>query len=686
MSNSDDSTVTYTEVSSSFEDLSDIGSPGVDRLPMMPQDPYTYVEAALQPPPSLDYPLPAAISPTADSPGYIPESKPNVDLEEDDEDPEEDPTDYPTDRDDDDEDEEEKESSRDEADDEEEEHPDPTDSTEIARLLTIPTPSSPLSPWSSPLPLILSPLPRILSPPLPISSPPLPASLTYPLGYRAAMIRLRANIPSTSHLLPSSTPPSGTPPLLHIPLPTSSPPLLLPSTSHRADVLEVTLPPWKRLCITLVDEIRRDPKRKDTDEIYERLDDAQVDRVLMSGQLNMLRRDRRTHACTARMMESESRLSREAWVQSIDASDTACAKVAALQRQQGPTRGPTHPKAPEEADKIGRYIGGLLNMIHGSVMASNPKSMQDVIKFTTELIDKKISTFDERQANNKRKFKDTSKNNQNQQQNKKQNTGRAYTAGFDDKKPYGCSKPLCSKCNYYDDGQCALKCHKCNRVGHLAHVCRSVVNVNTANNQRGAEAGTNPDSNVVTDTFLLNNRYAFIFYDTGADRIFLSTTFSSQIDITPTTLDHYYEETKDKSEKKRLEDVPIVQDFLEVFLEDFLGLPLTQQVEFQIDLIPGAARVGRAPYRLARSKMKELSDQLKELSNKGFIRPSSLPWGAPVLFFKKKDGSFQMCIDYRELNKLMVKNRYPLPRIDDLFDQLQGLSVYSEIDLRSVYH
>nr|GEZ52449.1 putative reverse transcriptase domain-containing protein [Tanacetum cinerariifolium] len=104
------------------------------------------------------------------------------------------------------------------------------------------------------------------------------------------------------------------------------------------------------------------------------------------------------------------------------------------------------------------------------------------------------------------------------------------------------------------------------------------------------------------------------------------------------------------------------------------------------DLVPGAAPVARAPYRLAPSEMKELSDQLKELADKGFIRPSSSPWGAPVLFVKKKDGSFRMCIDYWELNKLTVKNRYPLPRIDDLFDQLPGSSVYSKIDLRSGYH
>nr|GFB61329.1 putative reverse transcriptase domain-containing protein [Tanacetum cinerariifolium] len=116
------------------------------------------------------------------------------------------------------------------------------------------------------------------------------------------------------------------------------------------------------------------------------------------------------------------------------------------------------------------------------------------------------------------------------------------------------------------------------------------------------------------------------------------------------------------------------------------GLPPPRQVEFRIDLAPGAAPVARAPYRLAPSEMKELAKELQELSEKGFIHPSSSSWGVPVLFVKKKDGSFRMCIDYRELNKLTVKNRYPLPRIDDLFDQLQGSSVYSKIDLRTGYH
>ncbi|GKF97225.1 hypothetical protein Tco_0293046, partial [Tanacetum coccineum] len=144
--------------------------------------------------------------------------------------------------------------------------------------------------------------------------------------------------------------------------------------------------------------------------------------------------------------------------------------------------------------------------------------------------------------------------------------------------------------------------------------------------------------------------------------------------------------TEQESKEKLLEDVPVIQDFPKVFPKDLPGLPPPRQVEFRIDLIPGATPVARAPYRLAPTEMKELSKQLQELLEKGFIRPSSSPWGAPVLFVKKKDGSFQMCINYRELNKLTIKNRYTLLRIDVLFDQLQGSSVYSKIDLRSGYH
>ncbi|GJX24621.1 putative reverse transcriptase domain-containing protein, partial [Tanacetum coccineum] len=145
-------------------------------------------------------------------------------------------------------------------------------------------------------------------------------------------------------------------------------------------------------------------------------------------------------------------------------------------------------------------------------------------------------------------------------------------------------------------------------------------------------------------------------------------------------------EEETEASEKRIEDVPVVRDFPDVFPEDFPGLPPTRQVEFHIELIPRATPVARAPYRLAPAEMKELAEQLKELSDKGFIRLNSSPWGAPILFVKKKDGSFRICIDYRELNKLTVKNHYPLPRIDDLFDQLRGSSIYSKIDLRSGYH
>ncbi|GJW45731.1 putative reverse transcriptase domain-containing protein [Tanacetum coccineum] len=241
----------------------------------------------------------------------------------------------------------------------------------------------------------------------------------------------------------------------------------------------------------------------------------------------------------------------------------------------------------EESDKIEKHVGGLPDMIHGSVKASMPKTMQDAIEFATELMDKKIGTFAERQANNKRKFDDTSKNNKNQQQPpKRQNVARAYTAGSGEKKPYEGSKPLCPKCNYHHEGQSAPKCHKCNRVGHLARDCKSPTNANNNNNNQrapranpgvltcfecGAQghfkkdcpklkngnqgnqtgvgnararayvigaARTNPNANVVMGMFLLNNHYASILFDTGADRSFVSTAFISLIDIIPIPLDY----------------------------------------------------------------------------------------------------------------------------------------------------
>nr|GEX02801.1 hypothetical protein [Tanacetum cinerariifolium] len=148
----------------------------------------------------------------------------------------------------------------------------------------------------------------------------------------------------------------------------------------------------------------------------------------------------------------------------------------------------------EESDKIKKYVGGLPDMIHKSVVASKPKTMQEAIEFATKLMDKKIRTFAERETATKRKFENTLRNTQNEQQhsNKRQNTDRVYTAASGEKKQYGGSKPLCAKCNYHHDGPCARKCRNCNKIGHFARDCRSAANTNNANNQMGTGLGQRP--------------------------------------------------------------------------------------------------------------------------------------------------------------------------------------------------
>ena len=141
-----------------------------------------------------------------------------------------------------------------------------------------------------------------------------------------------------------------------------------------------------------------------------------------------------------------------------------------------------------------------------------------------------------------------------------------------------------------------------------------------------------------------------------------------------------------KSELLELDRIRVVKEFPDVFPEDLPRLPPDREIEFSIDLLSGTTPISKAPYRMAPVELEELKRQLKELLDKGFIRPSVSPWGAPVLFVKKKDGTMRLCIDYRQLNRVTMKNKYPLPRIDDLFDQLQGAKVFSKIDLRSRYH
>ncbi|GJT01750.1 putative reverse transcriptase domain-containing protein [Tanacetum coccineum] len=279
---------------------------------------------------------------------------------------------------------------------------------------------------------------------------------------------------------------------------------------------------------------------------------------------------------------------------------------------------------PDEEDRVERFIGGLPDNIQGNVIVANPSRLQDAVRIANQMMDKKVQGYAARSTENKKRM----------ESNLKDNRGK---------------QPLFKRQN--TSGQ---------------------------NMARAYTTGNNKKRGVRDSHYLKidgENELGFERLKYEIER--LSERFLEFVGVFI---------AEDKSEERRLEDVPIVQEFPEVFPEDLSGLPPARQVEFHIDLVYGAAPVARAPYRLAPAKMQELSTQLQELSDRGFIRPSSSPWGAPVLFVKKKDGSFRMCIDYRELNKLTVKNRYPLPRIDDLFDQLQGSRVYSKIDLRSGYH
>nr|GEX59985.1 putative reverse transcriptase domain-containing protein [Tanacetum cinerariifolium] len=306
---------------------------------------------------------------------------------------------------------------------------------------------------------------------------------------------------------------------------------------------------------------------------------------------------------------------------------------------------------PDEEDKVERFIGGLPENIQGNVIAANPARLQDTIRIANQLMDKKLQGYAARSAENKRRMESNPNDNRGQQppfkrQNTSgQNVARAYTVGNNKKRGMlGLSPTLTGSCSWKSAGN-----KTGNKTGNL-----------TGGNEATAKAyaigggGTNPDSNVVMGTFLLSNCYASMLFDSGADRSFVATTFGALLDVAPFTFDTSYAvELADG----RIAETNIV---LRGCTLGLLGHP------FNKDLMP--VELGSFDVII------------------GFIRPSSSPWGAPVLFIKKKDGSFRMCIDCHELNKLTMKNRYPLLRIDDLFDQLQGSRVYSKINLRSGYH
>ncbi|GJX21117.1 putative reverse transcriptase domain-containing protein [Tanacetum coccineum] len=329
---------------------------------------------------------------------------------------------------------------------------------------------------------------------------------------------------------------------------------------------------------------------------------------------------------------------------------------------------------PEESDEVEKYVSGLPDMIRGNVMQAE------------------IEKFRGSNAGNNQGY---------QQQNKRQNIGRAYTAGTGEKREYTGSLPLCTKCNYHHKGPCAPRCNKCKRIAIwlvTAGVPVQTIIITIVGTPEQLKMPLLAMIGGLSEALSERETFALFFMveewkpcvvkihavmivaekivriPWGNETLIVHGDGSRQgngtrLNIISCTKTHKYllkghhvflasitaKETEDRSGEKRLEDVPIVQDFPEVFPEELPGLPPTRQVEFQIDLMPGVAPVvTRARIDWLPSD-EELSEQLQELSDKGFIRPSSSPWGAPVL-------------------------------IDDLFDQLQGSSVYSKIDLRSGYH
>nr|GEY21515.1 putative reverse transcriptase domain-containing protein [Tanacetum cinerariifolium] len=434
--------------------------------------------------------------------------------------------------------------------------------------------------------------------------------------------------------------------------------------------------------------------RRDTDETYSRLDDEQSERKLLAGRLNMLFRDRRAHAYTRHLMETEARLSREAWVRSMDASDLAHGEVMSLRTTV--LSQTTEIRELHAADYTRQIVTSeMLRADHrrfaeirGLRTADHTRQQQLIQTLTVmqslqrkAMIDQGVTAAlaacDALRSTNG----DDSHNSRTGVRRTKRATRECTYTNFLN----SCAvenQVKFTTCTLYSVALTWWNTHV-KTVGHDASygmpwktLMKMMTNKYCPQNENKKLEIEIWDLKVrSTDLASYTQRFQELALLYG--RMFLEESDkiekyiegnATRLNIISCTKTEKYmmkgfpiflahittKEVEHKSKKKRLEDVPIVQNFLEVFPEDLPGLPLTRPVEFQIDLVPGAAPIARAPYRLAPSEMKELAEQLKELSDKGFIGPSSSPCRAPVLFVKKKDGSFRMCIDYRELNKLTV--------------------------------
>nr|GEV73717.1 retrovirus-related Pol polyprotein from transposon 297 family [Tanacetum cinerariifolium] len=648
-----------------------------------------------------EQPLPPVISPTAESPEYVAESDPKEDLKEyEDDETEDGPIDYPIDGGDDGDDDD-GDSSRDDADDEdkdeeEEEHLAPADSAIVIptdELVSPPKGTEPVMPPPSTntattraritvrLQAGISFPPeeeveRLLAMPTPPPSP--LASLSSPsVGERLA----RCTAPDASPL----------PPPLHMP----------PPIDHRDDIPKTEMPPRKRLCLStlgsryevgesstarpirgrgidygFVSTLDAEARRRGIGEVGYGIRDTWVDPTetvpeitlmtvgevkfatytLLDAALTWWNSHIRSLGPDAYSMTWEvfkkkmtdkyypqgeiKKLEIELWNLKVKENNVP----AYTEHFQELTLICTKFVA-DETEKIDKYVNGLPDNIYESVKASKPKTLDETIELANDLMDQKLRTYAERQTNNKRKADDSFRNSNRYQQQtpNRQNVAKVYNMGTGERKPYSGnlhkSSSNANVANAQRNNGANPKgsgCFECGALGHFKRDCPKLKDKDGGKvNAPGwvyavGNASRDPDSNGVTVISCLKAQE----YMAKGCQIFLAQISAKK--------------EEDRSEGKQLEDVPVIRDFPEVFPKDLSGLPPARPVKFQIDLILVAAPVARAPYRLAPSKMKELLEQLQELSNKGFIRPSSSPSGAPVLFVKKKDGSFMMCIDYHK--------------------------------------